>query len=172
MSGYIKRKGQETTLLKSRYFPYRLRGYRVKKSVALIGVGGNIGDSLRRFKKLFHFIKREPCLKLLATSTILKNPPFGYLEQEDFYNTLIFVETSLTPMKLLKLLQKTESHFGRKRLFNNAPRTLDLDIIAFNKQRVTKGSTLIVPHPHYHERQSVLIPLKSLKGVKWLKRVL
>jgi len=172
LSGYIKRKGQETTLLKGRRFPCKLRGYRVKKSVALIGVGGNIGDSLRRFEKLFHFLKREPRLKLLATSTLLKNPPFGYLDQEDFYNTLVLVETSLTPIKLLKLLQRIESHFGRKRLFKNAPRTLDLDIIAFNKQRVTKGSTLIVPHPRYQERQSILVPLKSLKGVKWLKRVL
>ncbi len=172
MSGYLYKKLGKCTLIQSRLFPYRVKNYRVTRNIALIGAGGNIGDTLRRFNHLFFTISKEKHLKLLATSTILKNPPFGYLEQPDFYNTLFLVETSLKPMELLKQLQRIELRYGRKRLFKDAPRTLDLDIILFNKERIRKAPVLIVPHPHYRERISVLQPLESLKGVKWLKRVL
>ena len=172
MSGYLYKKLGNFTLIQSRLFPYTLKNYIPKGSIALIGVGGNLGDVLRRFNHLFFTIERKPHLKILATSTILKNPPFGYLDQPDFYNTLLLIETTLTPMQLLKRLQKIEFRFRRKRLFKDAPRTLDLDIILFNKERIRKAPVLIIPHPHYRERISVLQPLESLKGVKWLKRVL
>lgn len=172
MSGYLYKKRQNRTLIKSSHFPYRKRESQKIRNVALIGVGGNVGNTLRRFKRLLTYINREPRLKLLATSTILKNPPFGYLEQADFFNTLILLETPLSAMELLHLLQRIEQHFGRQRLFKNAPRTLDLDIIAFNKEKIKKIPKLIVPHPYYKERESVTAPLRSLKGVKWLKRAL
>ena len=172
MSGYLYKKLDNCTLIQSRFFPYKVRNYRVTQNVALIGVGGNVGDTLRRFHHLFFTIRRETHIKLLATSTILKNPPFGYLDQPDFYNTLFLIETSLKPMELLKRLQRIELRYGRKRLFKDAPRTLDLDIILFNKDRISKAPVLIIPHPHYRERESVLQPLESLKGVEWLKRVL
>lgn len=148
------------------------KNYRAKENIVLIGVGANIGDSKRRFYKLFHYLQKEKSLTILATSIILKNPPFGYLEQADFYNTLLLIETKQSPMELLKKLQRVENHFGRKRLFDNAPRTLDLDIILYNKQHIKKDPVLIVPHPHFRERQSVMVPLSYLKGVKWFKRVL
>ena len=172
MSGYLYKQIGNCVTIRSRLFPYRVKNYTPKGSVALIGVGGNVGDVLRRFNHLFFMIEREPHLRVLATSTILKNPPFGYLDQPDFYNTLLLIETTLTPMQLLKRLQRIEFRFRRKRFFKDAPRTLDLDIILFNKERIRKAPVLIVPHPHYRERISVLQPLESLKGVRWLKRVL
>ncbi len=172
MLGYLRKKRDDVTTLRSRIFPFRVRNYKAKGNIALIGVGGNIGDTLRRFNHLFYMLKREPKLKILATATILKNPPFGYLEQPYFYNTLLLLETTLTPMQLLIRLQLIENRFRRKRSFKDAPRTLDLDIILFNKRKVAKAPRLIIPHPHYQERESVLKPLESLKGVRWLKRVL
>jgi len=141
-------------------------------NIALIGIGCNLGDCIRRFKKLFYYLKKAKKVKIIATSVIYKNPPFGYLEQPDFYNSLLLVETKLTPMQLLNYMQRIELHFGRKREFKNSPRTLDLDIILYNKQIVNKPPTLIIPHPYWKQRDSVLIPLKYLKGLKCLKRVL
>jgi len=173
LSGYIYKELGECVVIRNKNFPYTInKHYRVRKNVALVGIGGNVGDTLRRFNHLFFTIQREAQLKIIASSTILKNPPFGYLEQADFYNALLLIETSLSPIELLFRLQRIELRFGRKRLFKDAPRTLDLDIILFNKEQIRKAPRLIIPHPHYKERQSVLQPLESLKGVPWLKRVL
>ncbi len=173
MNGYITKKQKDNKqIIKSRYFPYNTKKYQPKNALALIGVGGNLGDLKRRFNKLFIYLKRDKFIKIVATSIIYKNPPFGYLEQPYFFNTAILIETKLTPMQLLKHLQRIEKHFGRKRLFKDAPRTLDLDIIFFEKMVINKIPTLIVPHPHWSKRESVTIPLNYLKGVKCLTRVL
>ena len=172
MSGYLYKKVPQGRVVKSRNFPYYKKNTKISGNLALIGIGGNIGDTLRRFNRLFYFLQRDSQIEIVATSTILENPPFGFLEQPDFYNALILLQTPLSAVELLAHMQHIELHFGRKRSFKNAPRTLDLDIIAFNKQQINKGTKLIVPHPHYKERDSVTVPLESLKGVKWLKRVL
>ena len=57
---------------------------------------------------------------------------------------------------------RLEKRFARRRSFANAPRTLDLDIIFFDK-RVVKSEKLTIPHANWSERQSVLIPLAGLK---------
>ena len=73
------------------------------------------------------------------------------------------IKTSLTPHRLLKLLQRIEHRFGRKRSFKDAPRTLDLDILFFgDKTMHTKD--LILPHPGWSKRQSVLVPLMEVLG--------
>ena len=172
MGGYLYKQKKDLTLIKTQLYPYRKSKINKIHNLALIGVGGNVGDLLRRFNHLFFAIEHQGNLKILATSFILKNPPFGFLNQPDFYNTLILLDTMLTPMQLLHRLQSIESKFRRKRLFKDAPRTLDLDIILYNNIKVRKAPKLIIPHPHYTKRQSVMLPLESLKGLKWLKRVL
>ena len=172
MSGYLYldlKNGKE--LIKSRSFPKEFASCS-GGNVALIGVGGNIGDVKREFNRLLVKLKRDGLVKLLNTSIIYKNPPFGYLEQAYFFNTLILIETKLQTMELLYYLQRVEKHFGRKRLFKDAPRTLDLDIIFYEKRKISKKPKLIVPHPYWSKRDSVLLPLKFLKGAKCLARVL
>ncbi len=172
MSGYLYldlKDGKE--LIKSRNFPKKFASCSSGK-VALIGVGGNIGDVKREFNRLLVKLKRDALVKVLNTSVIYKNPPFGYLEQAYFFNTLILIETKLQAMELLRYLQRVEKHFGRKRLFKDAPRTLDLDIIFYEKQKINKIPKLIIPHPHWSERDSVVLPLKFLKGAKCLAKVL
>lgn len=130
---------------------------------ATIGLGGNVGDVLRRFKRLRIALQKDREIDVIATAPVLKNPPFGYEEQDDFLNTVIAVRTRLQPMALLRKLLHYEKRFGRIRTFANAPRTLDMDILFFeNRQIATRG--LMIPHPHWHERASVLIPLAYLKA--------
>ncbi len=172
MSGFLyKNLKNSEQLIKSREFP-KVFSNNCGKYTALIGVGGNIGDVKRRFFKLINFLNSQKRVKILATSIIYKNPPFGYLKQDYFYNTVFLISTNLQPMELLLFLQRTEKRFKRKRLFKDAPRTLDLDIIMYEKRKINKFSALIVPHPKWKERASVTLPLKFLKGAKCLKRVL
>jgi 2-amino-4-hydroxy-6-hydroxymethyldihydropteridine diphosphokinase len=172
MSGFLKLHLKERKeIIKSRNFP-RVFGSKCKNSTALIGVGGNLGDCKRRFNKLLVKLQRDKQLKVLASSIIFKNPPFGYLKQDYFFNTLFLIDTKLSPIELLVYLQRVEKHFGRVRLFKDAPRTLDLDIIFYEKEKIKKVPKLIIPHPHWKDRESVTLPLKYLKGLKCLKRVL
>ncbi|MCJ7766523.1 MAG: 2-amino-4-hydroxy-6-hydroxymethyldihydropteridine diphosphokinase [Thiovulaceae bacterium] len=130
---------------------------------AIIGIGGNIGDIKRRFHHLYYYLNRQKGLVVTATAPILQNPPFGYTDQDDFLNSVIEVATSMAPRELLAFLLRVEKHFGRKRSFANAPRTLDLDLIFFDDVKM-KTARLTLPHPHWHERESVLIPLHLLGG--------
>jgi 2-amino-4-hydroxy-6-hydroxymethyldihydropteridine diphosphokinase len=129
-----------------------------KRNIALIGVGCNIGNCIRRFKKLYLFLSNHPKIDIIKTSIIYKNPPFGYLNQNDFYNTVMVIKTDFSPIGLLNFLLYTEKKFGRIRSFKNAPRTLDLDIIMYNNVKMNTKK-LILPHPFFKKRDSVLIPL-------------
>ncbi len=129
--------------------------------IATVGVGGNVGDVKRRLNHLYFYIKKDKRVTLLQTSLILKNPPFGYIEQDDFFNSIIVIKTSMQPTQFLNYLMRVEKKFARKRSFANAPRTLDLDIIFFD-DRVVKTSKLQIPHVKWFERESVLIPLADI----------
>ena len=148
------------TLLKTKLYPssYASRG----GHKVLLGIGGNIGDVVRRFNHLFWYFKRSNFIHVIETAPILKNPPFGYTEQDYFYNTLVLIETNLTPKVLLAYVLRVEKVFGRKRLFKDGPRTLDIDIIFYENVEM-KTKTLTLPHPGWMQRTSVLTPLSYMK---------
>ncbi len=155
-----KHLSKELTLYFLPTFPRRFRKKGFKEPV-IIGVGGNVGNVTRRFKKVALMLAKNPSLQLVATAPLLKNPPFGFTDQPQFYNTLFLVRTSLSPRMLMKRLLYIEKRFKRKRTFKNAPRTLDLDII-FYSDRKMRSKDVTIPHPRWMERESVIIPLKFL----------
>ena len=161
--GLVRTLSEHLTLYKEAGFPASYKTTTCFRHRALIGIGGNVGDVKRRFYHLLHFLQKQPNLTILHTAPILQNPPFGYVEQEDFLNSVIEVSTNMQPRELLAFLLRTEKRFGRKRSFANAPRTLDLDLIFFDKVKMNT-SKLTLPHPHWAERESVLIPLQYLGG--------
>ncbi len=160
---YIKRKIRDNlVILKGLRFPYSIKSKTSHRYQTVIGIGGNIGDVKRRFEHLFFTLKRDLRVELLSTSFILKNPPFGYTQQEDFFNSIIVLKTSMQADVFLDYLMRLEKRFARKRIFANAPRTLDLDIIFFD-DRVINTHKLTVPHPFWSKRESVVIPLSGLR---------
>lgn len=158
----IKKLDQNNSLYFQKNYPYLSTQKSTKPYRAVIGVGGNIGDVRRRFNHLFVYLERSSFVEIVETSPILKNPPFGYLEQAYFYNALIIVSTSLHPKALLRYILRVEKKFGRKRSFQDAPRTLDMDMIFYEHQAI-ESKELTVPHPHWQERTSVIIPLIHIK---------
>ncbi len=159
---YLKRKLNDDLLIfKGLRFPYKADAKTSHRYQAIVGIGGNIGDLKRRFEHLFFDIKRDKRVELLETALILKNPPFGFKDQDDFFNSIIVFKTSMQPRVFLDYLMRLEKKFGRRRSFANAPRTLDLDIIFFDN-RVINSKKLTVPHPSWSTRESVIIPLSGL----------
>lgn len=148
-----------------RFFPTCKRANPHFLHRAVIGLGGNQGDVKKRFVKLYRTFLNDPRFCVQESSKVFQNPPFGYLDQPDFYNAVIVLQTSLSAKALLKVLLHFEHLFGRVRLFKNGPRTLDLDIIFFDNQKIIQPN-LIVPHPKWSERASVIVPLFTLKSFK------
>jgi 2-amino-4-hydroxy-6-hydroxymethyldihydropteridine diphosphokinase len=163
---YLKRSLSESLItFKTLRFPYKRREKSSRRYSVTVGIGGNIGDVKRRFEHLFVALKRDKRIDIVETSLILKNPPFGYSEQEDFFNSIIVLKVNMSPMAFLAYLMRLEKKFRRTRSFANAPRSLDLDIIFF-KDVVMNSEKLTIPHAHWAQRESVIIPLKSIsKGV-------
>jgi len=157
---YIKRSLSDKLTVYSckRFIQTTSKYYRYETTV---GIGGNVGDVKRRFEHLFVTLQRDKRVELVRTSLILKNPPFGYTDQDDFFNSIIVLRTSMSAKVFLDYLLRLEKKFGRTRSFENAPRTLDLDIIFFDNI-VMNTADLTLPHAHWHKRESVVIPLASL----------
>ena len=77
-----------------------------------------------------------------------------------YLNGVVLVETAASAANVLTTLHRIEAHFGRVRAEANAPRTLDLDLIAHGRT-VLEGA-VIVPHPRAHERLFVMGPLAQI----------
>ena len=152
---------ENLTLYSSKLFPSFSKDS-FKRYCVTLGVGGNIGDLPRRLEKLSCFFKRSPLCDVVQTGPILKNPPFGYCEQDDFYNTVILIKTNLRPRAFLKYVLEVERKFGRKRSFSNAPRTLDIDMIFYENVKM-KSTKLTLPHPDWMNRKSVIIPMAYME---------
>jgi 2-amino-4-hydroxy-6-hydroxymethyldihydropteridine diphosphokinase len=151
-------------LFKTPHFPYK-RISKDSREHVILGIGGNVGDVTRRFEHLLVYLNRTSLVEVVESSIILKNPPFGYADQEDFYNAVLKITTPLRPFELLRFIGRVEKRFGRKRSFVNAPRTLDIDILFFGNRRIS-SEVLEIPHPRWHQRSSVLVPLLGLRGLR------
>ena len=137
---------------------------RITKSLlpntSILSIGGNVGDSVKVFGNLFKKLDSNKKIKIISTSPIYRNPPFGYLNQSDFYNATIILYTSFSLIEFFSLVFYIERIMGRsrKRDFKNAPRILDIDIIFFNDIYI-RSNKINIPHLFWMERESVLIPL-------------
>jgi len=159
---YLKCKlSKSLTTFRGLHFGYKFLQKSSHRYRVTVGVGGNVGDVKRRFEHLFINLKKDKRVELLQTSLILKNPPFGFIAQDDFFNSIIVLQVSMQPKVFLDYLLRLEKRFGRKRSFANAPRTLDLDIIFFDN-RVINTEKLKVPHISWSQRDSVVIPLMDI----------
>ncbi|MFK5880845.1 MAG: 2-amino-4-hydroxy-6-hydroxymethyldihydropteridine diphosphokinase [Sulfurospirillum sp.] len=155
---------EELTLIFESCFPVKNRKRANFKHMAIVGIGGNIGDVKKRFRAVYRYFLKDRRFWVLQTSPILKNPPFGYKEQNYFLNAVLVLQTSISAQELLKNLLHVEKLHKRKRSFKNAPRSLDLDIIFFDNLNI-KTKNLKVPHPGWHDRVSVTIPLGFIERI-------
>ena len=160
----MKKINSDLTLFFNNLYPYKNSKKSFKKNSVTIGIGGNIGDVPTIFKKLFKCFLGDSRFTIIQTSPILKNPPFGYLEQNDFLNAIIILKTNLSPKQSLKVFQRYENRFKRVRSFQDAPRTLDIDIIFFNNFKINTKE-LTIPHVGFKNRPSVQIPLKYISKI-------
>jgi 2-amino-4-hydroxy-6-hydroxymethyldihydropteridine diphosphokinase len=101
-------------------------------------------------------------LRIAARSRWYESAPVPASDQPWFINGVIRVETRLQPRALLDLLHRVEAALGRVRGERNAPRAIDLDLIAYG-DKVARGDAVPqLPHPRMQERAFVLLPLQEI----------
>ncbi|MFB3885479.1 MAG: 2-amino-4-hydroxy-6-hydroxymethyldihydropteridine diphosphokinase [Thermodesulfobacteriota bacterium] len=129
--------------------------------IVYIGIGSNVGNKLHQCEEGISEILKFNHHKLLGRSSFYRTKPVGCISQDWFVNGVIKIETDLEPHNLLSLLKTIESRMGRAETFRWGPRTIDLDILAFDDRKISTED-LQIPHPLLHERQFVLIPLAEI----------
>jgi 2-amino-4-hydroxy-6-hydroxymethyldihydropteridine diphosphokinase len=98
---------------------------------------------------------------ILRTSTFHETTAWPDPSDPPFINAAASLQTSLQPVALLELLLAVETDFGRVRSRVNAPRPLDLDLLAHGDTVLT-GEFLTLPHPLMARRRFVLQPLAEI----------
>ena len=129
-------------------------------ALAFIGLGGNIGDTKQLIKDAIVCLAQNPELSVLTRRSMYQSTHVD-AEGPDFINAVISLETQLPPEDLLAICQKVENTFGRERPYINAPRTLDLDVLAYDSVSI-QNDRLTIPHPRMIERSFVLFPLLEI----------
>jgi 2-amino-4-hydroxy-6-hydroxymethyldihydropteridine diphosphokinase len=100
-------------------------------------------------------------LQVRARSSLWRSASWPDPTLSDYINALVIVETALEPREVLARLHELEAAFGRERGKVNAPRVLDLDLIAHGRS-VLDAPGLVLPHPRAADRLFVMGPLAEI----------
>jgi 2-amino-4-hydroxy-6-hydroxymethyldihydropteridine diphosphokinase len=130
-------------------------------NIIFIALGSNLDNPRKQVKNGILSIGKLNGVNVLNKSFLYETSPVGILDQPNFVNAVIKIETNFSPHKLLDKLLYIENIAGRVRVCKNGPRILDLDILLFNNLIVNEDN-LIIPHPRMHERLFVLMPLNDV----------
>lgn len=126
-----------------------------------LSVGSNMGEKEDQISNGIAELSNKKGIKVEKVSKLLVTKPYGDVKQDDFVNAAIAIRTILTPQELLEVLHEIEQKANRERTLRWGPRTLDLDIIFYDKL-IYEDDTLIIPHVDMENRSFVLEPLKEL----------
>lgn len=122
-----------------------------------LSLGSNIGNSYKNIKSAIDKIK-ENNVYIDVVSPFYITEPWGKTDQNDFLNCVVKIKTAYSPWGLLDIFQKIEKELGKDIKVRWGERTIDIDIILYG-QKIIYEKKLIIPHPRYHKRNFVLIPL-------------
>jgi 2-amino-4-hydroxy-6-hydroxymethyldihydropteridine diphosphokinase len=128
---------------------------------AFVALGANIGEPVKHLRAAVEDLSTLPDTCVAARSSLYRSAPVGLINQPDFINAVVAVDTGLAPLDLLHALLTIEARHGRVRSIPNAPRTLDLDLLLHGDSRLD-STELTLPHPRMHQRAFVLLPLLEI----------
>jgi 2-amino-4-hydroxy-6-hydroxymethyldihydropteridine diphosphokinase len=132
----------------------------MKTARVFIALGANLGDARATVVQAIQSLSQLPGTTVLKHSSLYRSAPVD-ASGPDFINAVAEITTTLSPQSLLTALQALELGAGRLRLYRNAPRTLDLDILLYDELALDSPE-LVIPHPRMLSRAFVLLPLAEI----------
>jgi 2-amino-4-hydroxy-6-hydroxymethyldihydropteridine diphosphokinase len=127
---------------------------------AYILLGSNMGRRKEFLQKAAALIAKH-CGNILQLSSIYETAAWGNTHQKSFLNQVLVVQTKLHHDELMHTLLHIEQELGRTRKEKFDPRTIDLDILFFDRI-ILHSSLLTVPHPAIPNRRFVLVPMEEI----------
>lgn len=135
------------------------------RHTAYIALGSNMGDKKAYLDGAVSALEKLPGSRVQRVSSYCVTKPYGNVEQDDFLNGCLCLETLMCPEELLDALHTIEQAAHRERKIHWGPRTLDLDILLYDDE-IFETERLVIPHPEMHKRSFVLMPLLEIAPYK------
>jgi len=129
--------------------------------MAFLGLGTNLGDRQGNLVVALRLLAADPAISGLLGSSVYSSKPVGVLDQPDFLNMVLQIETTHLPLALLSFCLGIEAKLGRERRERWGPRIIDIDVLIY-EQLPWSDEHLVLPHPRMHERSFVLTPLAEI----------
>ena len=126
-------------------------------------IGSNQGERSDNLESAIKLLSQE-IGKLVRVSKMYESEPWGYKDQNQFLNQVLWFETNLMPKKILRIAMEIEKVLGRKRTVGwkgYESRTMDIDILLYDRLEICEPD-LCIPHLKMHLRNFVLIPLVEI----------
>lgn len=130
---------------------------------AYVAIGSNMGDKEKYLQEAIQGLADHEEILVTQVSSLITTEPYGGVEQDEFLNGMVEIKTLLTPHELLDYLHELEQKAGRERILRWGPRTLDLDIVFYDKL-IFEDDVLIIPHVDMENRDFVLKPMVELNA--------
>ena len=124
-----------------------------------LGLGSNLGDRRENLGLATELLGKISVDVQLAP--LYETEPLGLKDQRKFLNTVVGIDTMVSPNNLLDYCHEIEGILGRIRTVRDGPRTIDVDILLYDNI-ILNDRNLVVPHPRMHERNFVLAPLSDI----------
>jgi 2-amino-4-hydroxy-6-hydroxymethyldihydropteridine diphosphokinase len=127
-----------------------------------LSLGSNLGDRKKYLKRAEKLLSELAGVRLTRSSNMLETKPYGYIDQPDFINMVLEIETELAAGDLMARCLDIEAALGRKREQKWGIRTIDIDIL-FYGELVISEADLKIPHPDLANREFVLRSMVELE---------
>ena len=127
-----------------------------------LGLGSNLGNREENLRKALSILHETDAIRVKTVSSCYETEPVGPVtDQNDFYNIVVEVETTLSPRELLTRINSAERRLGRARGERWGPRVIDIDILLWDN-KILEEEGLKIPHPEMTTRAFVLTPLSEI----------
>ena len=126
-----------------------------------LSFGSNVGNPTGHINEAISMLKNPYAIRNVKRSELFVTKPYGPVEQNDFVNGCLEMETYMDPEELVEYIHEIEDYFERDRSIHWGPRPIDMDIV-FYDDMVYNSKTLTIPHADMENRMFVLEPLSQL----------
>lgn len=134
------------------------------------GIGTNLGDREANLREAIRLLS-ERVGEQLACSSVYRSAPMGFVSDNEFANIVAVYDTDYSPEEVLLITQQIEREMGRTEKSVNGvyqDRVIDIDLLQVTHHSsliLHNSDTLTLPHPHMHEREFVMIPLREVEQI-------
>ncbi|MCX6174175.1 MAG: 2-amino-4-hydroxy-6-hydroxymethyldihydropteridine diphosphokinase [Ignavibacteriales bacterium] len=129
-----------------------------------LGLGSNKGDRFNYLVSAVKLICQDKNCRLTKSSSVYETKPYGNLDQDNFYNAAILINTDYELEALYYFLKEIEKKVGKKESEKRwTPREIDVDILFYNNL-IYNSEILTVPHNDIMNRDFVIVPLIEIAG--------